>query len=884
GESLIRNLLVGHRAARRFGGAMPVGYLPDPFGHTAQMPQILRGFGIESAVVWRGVGDDAGGNEFWWHSPDGSEVLAEHLAEGYSSAVNLPMQPDALRERLQHLREVLEPGAATGHLLLMNGDDHVSPQPEVPLVIEMAKRMLQDVEVVQGTLPQFFALVRGAVEAEGTWLATINGELRSPQFAPLLSGVLSTRVWIKQRNTLCEALLERWAEPFLAFAQQAGGNPGNLTSFLDLAWRTLLQNHAHDSICGCGVDQVSEEVRVRFDTVEQIARAVSDRALESIARLVNTKALQAPPDHGRPDSPSLTGALVVFNSESGPRTDFVAATIRLPGGLEDVAVADESGRLLPSQVLRKHDVEEYSRTLSRAQLKGFFRLAGPARDWAPDQMRALDKMARAMAGGSMPELVVDHVEIRPGQRPDTVIVEALTSATGEHNFEALATALREVSALVARGDIEFLHLRALRRNEIEVGFVAEDVPSFGYRTYQVLAGKRRSGRRAGPGAGETIENEFFSVRASRQDGTLSLIDKEMGTLDTGLNSFVDGADAGDEYNYSPLPVDTLVRGPTGPVEVTVLEDGPVRSTLRISFSLFLPRSLDRDRQSRSDDYVGCQVVSDVTLYRGVRRVDITTTVENRVTDHRLRVLFPTHVVADRAHAEGQFCVVERALLVPVAGESWPERPLGTQPQRTFVDLSDGEVGFAVANLGLPEYEVLQGEQGAVVALTLIRSVGWLSRDDLLTRRGQAGPSVPTPGAQVQGTHTFRYSLLPHRGGWERILHYAYWFARPMEARATAIQSGEVPARACFLAVEPEGLVVSAIRRADDGNGMVVRIYNPGSAHALCRITAFWRLAGAELLNLNEECVSPVQTNEDSLSIPIKAAQIVTLKLRFREGG
>ena len=90
GETLVRNLQLGLRAADRFGGAMPVGYLPDMFGHVAQMPQILAGFGFEHAVVWRGVPAAVDRSGFWWQAPDGTTVRAEYLPQGYGNGSALP--------------------------------------------------------------------------------------------------------------------------------------------------------------------------------------------------------------------------------------------------------------------------------------------------------------------------------------------------------------------------------------------------------------------------------------------------------------------------------------------------------------------------------------------------------------------------------------------------------------------------------------------------------------------------------------------------------------------------------------------------------------------------------------------------------------------------
>jgi hypothetical protein len=128
-EATIRNLLEGDRTCRRFGPKMMVGYIPDPFGHIGQMPQILRGFGIETACVQRGLSDQP--CEFWWESPDGSRLFMAYLRDGYGNAALLPAsEPERFTALVRQVRDNLAPHSAADHLLLMYGTDHMEPPPE----------------------------------------------------------------------------------------------------------------------------------------------------------------------------------------------------------------------------------------------------------------------------------------------------------------------------------------------------------------------------------------------------------------------------------------------------------------------------------------------------------------------------------------------------------------------------------------------------------------------------------------------------------------------------------------------------------------------------------------------------------------------------------
>ena len=135
GESLVRNLLRGHRISREFGTPMPVGYLPDLFGHVGQMPQIWRQFGFDNTILWRGFGGASA--EYWWDAPDGSRLLMMHLPpEGYCNATRIVFDPEAMMARAKEKVDFERGRTRTGQALLMNGVDHVEPHTAIPTLIE----------------------------------------------------------------------------------------------------------------------------------------------------------------------------------------------------------------------------------------------------------------------------------------------------------------------------------------------------------------------------------------------------------------------------------------------------------------------------------------------------------------------------------------------------------------------------------------------------------------------------------------------------------------------------------------------------------------------------------------------------------------------------
>ena len=308
GEAHVRNLLEGRRSGSTIGKVSAVAYTPDSFGHPAQFPQLLRGFGLEPFVYWRGNDSeiDTLPAEYLWEAPDGSSVLAHHLSEGYFAACGLPADPNAAADFLAGLARTLAARTRNECVVLMNGTDHALPDAHVGAAAEALARTSGWV-VQRGLLEDLAcALSRAAPR--------FRGELTGARTANLLPGVWSTRTPLKLRNRRAETLLEGWAEPWSALGR-VFGTPDERPA-LRLAWRALLQNQAHDSICGCSLDRVHQQMQARYDTAEELAQQTTTRVLERLAGLG--------PKRRTPAGDQFDVA--VFNPSPHSRTDVV----RLP--------------------------------------------------------------------------------------------------------------------------------------------------------------------------------------------------------------------------------------------------------------------------------------------------------------------------------------------------------------------------------------------------------------------------------------------------------------------------------------------------------------------------------------------------------------------------
>jgi alpha-mannosidase len=281
GESLVRNLLLGRRVCRRFGvEPSGAGYLPDSFGHPAQLPQILAGFGIRTFLFSRGMGDqiDDVGILFRWQAGP-AEVVACQMHPHYDNFARLTWYHDAeerLRGIVGQFGELVR-DAGDDEILLANGSDHVAIEAELPEILSGLERTF-------GATFRIGRYDEHRPNADG--LPVYEGELVGSRLQNVLRGVNSARIYLKQANAATEArLLSIETAAALRTLREDGPYPA---ADLQLAWRDLLRNHPHDSICGCSCDEVHRDMVVRYEQLGRTLDFVEPVAVGSGGALVNT--------------------------------------------------------------------------------------------------------------------------------------------------------------------------------------------------------------------------------------------------------------------------------------------------------------------------------------------------------------------------------------------------------------------------------------------------------------------------------------------------------------------------------------------------------------------------------------------------------------------
>lgn len=899
-ESHIRNLLEGDRQCRFYGGKMSVGYLPDTFGHIGQMPQILLGFGINTACLWRGLDDQP--CELSWRSPDGSSLQLSYLRDSYSNAEGLAISDqERFISQVNDLVSSLSPYTSTGEILLMHGTDHMEPLGGMAPLISSYNRKDFVNNLVVSDLPHYFSSVQPRINSITGTLPVVSGELRSSKRSALLPNVLSTRITLKQRNHACETRLLKWIEPFHAWNKTfrsansaryssyfSSNEIASLDSMIRYAWKLLLQCHPHDSICGTSIDQVNSEMLLRFDQVDQISNELKNQLMRGITEVIDTRFPD--PSAETPDDAKILSSIVVYNANDSVVTGQVDLQYKLDANYSSIEILDDQGLSIPFEYTGMGSRELIGMKLEKKAMKQAFGM---------------------IYQGNVAGFVIrDFSIVKQGSQG---ILQATLSDHGAVDVDIWNRGMAEMQAILADPEVEEYIVHAYSDPETEISFIARDVVPHGYCCYWIRgireelnngkelvslnpivqrllpvlnrlnqisgiskilsSGKRKNTRKA-----HQIENEYFIVTVQNGADGITVFDKRTNSSYQVLNKFVDGADCGDLYNYCFPEKDEIY---TAKIHSVDSELGKTRQVLRVSYQLKIPTSLSTDRKTRVDELVMIPITSRITLIPGLARIDIQTEIDNQAKDHRLRVHFPAPFQSTEAYHDGHFEIVKRPIGLPKYDRTWEEPPRPEVPQCQFSSIMEKERSMTVANRGLPEVEVYHNASGGTeIAVTLLRCIGWLSRDDLSTRKGHAGPmDVATPDAQMVGKHVFDYSIIPGEGGLVDTLHLAYSFNAPLQSMTTPLHEGVLPNRYSLLDNPDQNFIISTIKSPESGSGLIVRGFNIQSTPTDVSIHVPGYFTRAAIVKLDESPVRSIPISpQGRVNFHVEGHQIITLQL------
>jgi len=839
GESLVRNLLKGFRAAEKLGKVTKLGYTPFGWGQTAQLPQIYAGFGIDTVLVGKKVNKDRAPNsEFIWRSPDGTELLTtrfgvlgrqnfyfyvhlsslfgiDHLSEqwkynwgkdgvAYHRCDTEFMEQDLFRldepktwhpeyitkEVLDQAWETTDESVLDDDRLMMNGCDYTASQPMFP---EMLKRINEvdkdsDRHWHHITMVEFVEMLNEKIDRSK--LNVVDGALRDGPIGGITGNALATRGYIKQKNKKAENLLFCLAEPLSVMSELAGD--GYDKSFIDKSLDYMLKSQPHDSINGVTQDKTVTDVMYRLDQSVELSQVVADKAIQNLVRRI---------DLSKYDKDSVL--LVVFNSMPHSRREVVEAWVNMPLSddlveVNGVRVVDSENQSVPMQ-------------------------------WS----------------GS------------------------------EDEYYPVAE----------------LHTRAFpyRCKRHRLFFDTGEIPACGYKVFKVCQNKKEFAQIEGVSdwsdnesqtstlltSPDSMENEFLRIEMN-SNGTFDMIDKQNDKTYSKLNYYEDRGEHG-TYWVNQRPMHDQVHTSLGcNARIWSQDSGPLQATLVSEIAMPLPTCGIPPQQRRGDKLEDMVIRTSITLKKGQKHVEVDVEVNNCHQDHYLRAMFPTNL-SDATHADtgGHFIVDRRPIRPqgPTSDSVWKD--LATLPQNKFVDLSDGKNGIAFINQGLTEYEVTDSKD-RVVALSLFKAVkNWICTE----RVGSDFPSQK--GGQSLGVHSFKYALQPHAGNWRdaEVLKTAEMFNNSVIPVQTSATEGTLPGdEMSFINIDNSQLGFSALKKAADSDSYVLRVYNPTDVKQDAVVTLPSGISKAWDVNLNEERQSEIAAGGKDLSFSVAPYKIASIEI------
>lgn len=841
GESIIRNLLQGHKVAKSFGNVMKVGYNIFGFGQISQLPQIYRGFGIDNITFYRGINEQISPKlEFIWKSPDGSEVLGIRWGEGYRlnfmHFVYLPavygrchwgcppydwnnsngtlmricdhytnepnsflcktkegMDKSVIPAGVAKLLKTFENRATTPYCLASMGWDDGMPYADLPkLLIEVNKCLGDRGEIVQSSLPEYIELLRNTIDRAS--LDVLSGEMRHENKLtqggdtrpPLFAGILSARVPINIQNSDVEMRLEKWAEPVSVFAWMFGRE--YLACAFEEAWKGLFTNHSHDCIGGTHTDAVYNSITERYAQAREIAETETAQSLGHICEMIDTSFV------GENES-----SLIVFNSLPYCRSEIVHAYIDTPANeqYKSFTIEDESGQVILPQVNHAMDM-----TVNLHQT---------------------------------------------------------------YDYPIKTTSKR-----------------------FDFFFEAKQIPAMGYKTFRIRTDKavrRNTGSHVVDR--NTMENEYLRVKINH-NGTLDIVDRLSGRLFRELFYFEDRGEVGGPCLSTPTTYDKVINSLGLEAQISLVCDGCDVTTFQIDQILQLPSKAVVDQAvypfakhnsyvtpfRRSDETVNFKITTLVSLTKNSKRVDIEVKLHNVAQDHRLRVMIPTPIKTDSIAAEGQFDVTVRTIRREDSS-CYFEDIYHTQPHRFFLDVADDDSGLAIITKGTHEYEFI-GHEDRTVGITLLRCI----------RTGPEWRDDPYEAmAQCPGEHSFQFALYPHKGDWHDACVYEQTYRKHVPLRTVQMRknNGVLPSELSFIKMDCRELVLSTMKLSENGNSIIVRMHNPGEQTVTTALHSVKKLSAARQVSLEELPLCDLAvTGSDTVTFSVEPKKIYTLELFLKK--
>ncbi len=827
GEAVVRNLMRGHKIASDFGNVMKVGYTPTSYGQLSQIAQIYKSFGIDGMMFYRGIIRSQCDTEYILEAPDGSQILGLRLSTEFSRA--------SFWFYLFRATMVEDPEHFDGYYRWENGKqpyrrcdvaagdkDYHMLEPDSlsqfnPSQIEQGMENMKKDVTTDATTP-YIILMDG-----------MDSVFPHPNTIKVIDYCNNVQSNDKYIHSAFPDVIKKirdavdWDKLTVLKGERRQPSPDNW-------FNRFLKDQASTRL-------YQKQINARMQTL-----------LEKWAE------------------PYATFSFLFGNEYPAPYLDLAWKYLST-NHPHDSITGVSMDQIHKDMLFRWDQVKQIGETITD---QSFGKIVNRI-DLGDLKKDEIAIVAFNSLNYERDEVV--EVEIDFPDNPDQKSMELIDAETGEPVAFQLQDRRNWGALVMSQHDIP----QPFFTRRFKFALHVQNVPACGYRTYIV---RSREGELVNYGSmmtsNRTMENEFLKVDFNA-NGTFDLTQKTTGRVFKNCHFFEDDAEAGDPWTrISPLQ-NRKITSLGCQADLSVIEEGELQTTVQIDIEMQVPKSLTDDKKRRTDDMTALPISSKITLKKNSPRLDIVTTFENNAMDHRLRVCFPSGMNSDAVDVETAFDVVSRNIKIPDTRD-WVEPMTGTQPHLSFFDLSDKIGGLAVISHGLTEYEVQDNDTRTMV-LTLVKGLRY-PKVGLPAERVERREQI---GSQCLGTHTSAYALYPHEGNWAqgKVIEYTYRHFTPLKLAQAGPGKGELAKTQQLLKVKPEELVLSALKKCETRNTVILRFFNPTEKEIKGSIQ-FWKpIKKAWQTNLNEEREEELSVDEIGvLTLDVKHKKIVTVELEI----
>jgi mannosylglycerate hydrolase len=824
-EPLIRNLMWGRETIKKLGGKTgTVAYTPASWGQTGQLPQILKDFGLTRMMFYRGISHHESDAEFIWAAPDGSDVMASRFA---------------IYARYNWYYQVHRPLTRDGRVF--EKDFRWGEFDEVPLRVADSESFTDPsfelIDPSPGYNPEHLERsITGMIERE-------SGHFTTPVFLAMHGHDISVA------HPMESKIIKKAKKLFIEKLEIVHGN---LEDFWNEAGKYI------------DVDKLARLEGERRSYLKKGMWTYLFPATISARTYLKQLDFEA-------------SRLLVYEAEPLAAMAFALGT-EYPSCYLDRAwkyllsnhTHDANGGCAPDEVCR--DMEyRYRKVTDISGIVAFDAMAFVAKNLEPSDMGT--KSMQLVVFNPLP-FCRDAVVAVDLQLPSELSAGYVKLVSPENDEIEIQHCSNEESSIFVDNIWDVPSILQSERIRIHARFTS--IPPLGYRTYQIIPDSPPGSKAGTLITGKAgMENEYLALQVN-SNGTLNILNKITGKLYQNLNYLTDQGEAGNAWQHEDLPDDQKLNSLGVSARVIVAESGPLTSTLLVNFEFPVPTDYG-DGITRNKKKVALPVSIFYRLDKGIPYVKVKLIVNNLAKDHWFRANFPTGIDTLYTWADSHFDVVKRDIRIPDS-TGWVERARGTHPLRTFVEMHDHENSFALFTKGLFEYEAFEDTE-SILALTLIRAC----RIKLAVSE-EKKTELPDKGIQCPGEQCFEYAICTGPSNWldSFLPNLAVEFIQPVRCLMSGRGKGKLSAEKSVLSVDNKRLHVTAVKKAMDGESLLIRLYNPSGKEEPFTLSFYKAVTKAFLAGMDESPGKPLVVKSNKITYIAAPKKIITMLIEMEK--